>query len=268
MATRRIPRELLQRPIAFHRAFVTLTGSLEAGLFLSQALYWQDIVDRLPKSDGWFYKTQDEWEKETALGRYAQEKSRKILKSLGVLVEKRVGNMGLIYFRIRMDKLEVLLIHGGAESSTTEVGDAEFSPRDAEICNTYKEAETTTETTPLLTAPTEQDVVGQKRKSRAAKPSDPVLDELKGRIRRFIQTTIEEKTGLKCMWDASEAKTLNGVVEHNKSWDAEAWEMMLRNWCASDGSLVRFGDRPRLLLSNITRFADGPLVRFGKERAS
>ena len=31
--------QLLDRPIAFHRCFVTLTGSVTAALMLSQALY-------------------------------------------------------------------------------------------------------------------------------------------------------------------------------------------------------------------------------------
>ena len=49
--------DLLDRPIAFHRVFVTITGSLAAGVMLSQALYWSR---RTKDPEGWFYKTQPE----------------------------------------------------------------------------------------------------------------------------------------------------------------------------------------------------------------
>src|SRR5208283_6032042 len=82
--------ELLDRPIAFHRCFATLTDSVEAALFLSQAIYWQKITHKAGNQD--FFKTQDEWEEETGLGRYAQERARRILKSLKILDETRRGS--------------------------------------------------------------------------------------------------------------------------------------------------------------------------------
>ena len=93
--------------------------------------------------------------------------------------------------------------------------------------------------------------------------SDP-SKELKARIRKFIQTTIEEKTEMASIWDASESTMLDKMVRQNKSWTVDDWEFMLRNWRDSDSGLVRFGDRPRMLLSNITRFAEGPVKRLGK----
>jgi len=69
--------QVLDRPIAYHRVFVTLTGSVTAAVFLSQAVYWQK---RAKQPDGWFYKTAAEWEEETGLTRHEQETARKRCK--------------------------------------------------------------------------------------------------------------------------------------------------------------------------------------------
>lgn len=65
---------LLDRPIAYHRIFVTLTGSVKAAVLLSQAIYWQKRVTR---QDGWFYKTYEEWEDETGLTRREMDTARR-----------------------------------------------------------------------------------------------------------------------------------------------------------------------------------------------
>lgn len=65
---------LFDRPIAFHRPLVTITGSVTAALLLSQAIYWQR---RTTSEDGWFWKTQKEWEEETGLGRREFDSARK-----------------------------------------------------------------------------------------------------------------------------------------------------------------------------------------------
>jgi hypothetical protein len=64
----------LNRPIAFRRALVDLTGSVQAALMLSQAIYWQERVTR---EDGWWYKSIDEWQEETGLNRRRLETARK-----------------------------------------------------------------------------------------------------------------------------------------------------------------------------------------------
>ncbi|MES9983020.1 MAG: hypothetical protein ABW115_06380, partial [Candidatus Thiodiazotropha sp. 6PLUC6] len=54
---------------------VRLTGNPNTARFLAQCLYWstRDVVER---RQGWFYKTRDEWQAETWLSRYQQEKAR------------------------------------------------------------------------------------------------------------------------------------------------------------------------------------------------
>jgi len=95
--------ELLKRPIAYHQCFALMTGSIAAGVMLSQAYYWNDRIE--DRRDGWFYKTQQDWHKETALTRTEQENARKKLKLLGILEEKKEGVPCKLYFRINKKKL-------------------------------------------------------------------------------------------------------------------------------------------------------------------
>lgn len=62
------------KPIAFQRVFVELTGSITSALLLSQAVYWSQ---RTKSDDGWFYKTQEEWEDETGMTRYELDNAKK-----------------------------------------------------------------------------------------------------------------------------------------------------------------------------------------------
>lgn len=106
-----IPLSSLEHPVAFHRVFARITGSATAGLFLSQAWYWTSTLP--PDRDGWFYKTQKEWEAETTLSRREQETARTKLRSLGLIEEERRGIDPTLWFRIDTDAL--------AESITTYV---------------------------------------------------------------------------------------------------------------------------------------------------
>ena len=89
--------KLLDRPIAFHRSFVDLTGSVTAALMLSQAVYWSQ---RSSHPDGWFWKTQAEWETETGMGRYEQETARRILRDFDWWSEERRGVPAKLWFHI------------------------------------------------------------------------------------------------------------------------------------------------------------------------
>lgn len=94
---------LLDRPIAFHRCFVTLTGSIPAALMLSQAIYWSK---RTTKGSAWFYKTQKDWEEETGLSRTEQDSARRRLRELGFWFEDRRDVPAKLYFRVDAQKLQ------------------------------------------------------------------------------------------------------------------------------------------------------------------
>jgi hypothetical protein len=93
---------LLDRPIAFHRCFVTLTGSVPAALMLSQAIYWSR---RTRRKDGWFYKSQKEWEDETGLTRREQDSARRSLKTTGFWEEDLRRVPATMHFRVNVEKL-------------------------------------------------------------------------------------------------------------------------------------------------------------------
>lgn len=96
--------ELLDRPIAFHRIFVDITGSVNAALMLSQAVYWQ----RRSKEDFW-WKTETEWEEETGLSRREQQVARALLKKQVFWLEKRQGIPAKLFFCVNGDSLGVSL---------------------------------------------------------------------------------------------------------------------------------------------------------------
>ncbi len=89
-------QDTLDRPIAFHPVFVDLTGSVTAGLLLSQAVYW---TKRVPVG-GWFYKTIKQWQEETRLSRYEQEGARKILRQFSFWHEELRGVPAQMYYQV------------------------------------------------------------------------------------------------------------------------------------------------------------------------
>lgn len=97
---------LLDKPIAYHRCLVPVAGSVNAAIMLSQALYWSK---RTTGPNGWFWKTQEEWEEETGLTRYEQEGARKLLKKTGFWNEKLVGVPATLHFEIDYDVLDKVL---------------------------------------------------------------------------------------------------------------------------------------------------------------
>lgn len=99
--------DIFDEPIVFHRSYVPIAGSITAALFLSYASY---VYDYLPEeNDGWFAKTQDEWERETGLTRREQETARRMLRERGLLEERKVGMPAVLWFRVNWSRLRELL---------------------------------------------------------------------------------------------------------------------------------------------------------------
>lgn len=125
--------QVLDRPIAFHRIFAELTGSVSAGLMLSQAVYWSGTNKagerRTANADGWFYKSQQEWFEETMLTRKEQETARKHLRDLGsgdIWVEEMKGMPRRLFYRLDLDKLQLLIL----DMQAAQKGHASMSERD------------------------------------------------------------------------------------------------------------------------------------------
>jgi len=93
--------ENVGRPVAYYSNIARWLGSVGDAIFLCQLLYW---YGKGKDPDGWIYKTQKEFEEETALSRYEQEHARRKLKSLGILEEERRGVPARLYYHIDIDK--------------------------------------------------------------------------------------------------------------------------------------------------------------------
>ena len=149
---------ILDRPIAYHRIYATITGSVTAAVMLSQAMYWTPRTNDL---DRWFYKTSVEWEKETGLSRREQETARRILKDLAILEEKKQGLPCKLFFKIDLEKLYSCIIES-AKPDTTKPTNKHGENRQtgyaqtAELDDTKQPnnlyTETTTETTTDITS--------------------------------------------------------------------------------------------------------------------
>lgn len=117
--------DIMARPIAFNRAFVDLGLGMCGAMMLSQALYWRT---RTKAEDGWFYKSQKEWQAETGMTRREQETARRRLTEAGILQEKRKGVPARLHFRVDIEALETALEELSsrmAESANQECTDNE-----------------------------------------------------------------------------------------------------------------------------------------------
>ena len=99
---------MLGRCVAFHKRLVDVTGNVKASLMLSQAIYWTRHGQDIRQRDGWFFKTIEQWQRETGLSRHEQANARAVLRKLGVLEEGIQGLPAKLYFRLDAERLAVL----------------------------------------------------------------------------------------------------------------------------------------------------------------
>ena len=81
-----------------------------------------------------------------------------------------------------------------------------------------------------------------------------------GRIREWIQRDYEAINGISCPWDGSEAAALTKMLKANPSWTPDEWRVMVLNHFESEKAN---GERPRVWLPHISKWALGPLDKFG-----
>lgn len=92
----------LGRPVVYYPSLNAITGSVAATVFLANLFQWSG-AQRDP--DGWIYKTQEEIEGETGLGRREQETARRQLRAAALLAEERRGVPARLYYQIQLDAL-------------------------------------------------------------------------------------------------------------------------------------------------------------------
>lgn len=119
---------MLDRPIAFHRIFVDVTGSVTAAVMLSQAFYWS----RRTKIPGnWFYKSAVEWQEETGLSRKEQQTARRKLREFDWWQEenRKANGAPTIHYKLNVSGLlshlsTLQLERGAMDMSETPNGNA------------------------------------------------------------------------------------------------------------------------------------------------
>jgi hypothetical protein len=111
--------DLLTKPISYHPALIRIGGSAAAGILLSQLLYWSSKPKR--DANGWIYKTEADWMRETGLSATEQHRARRELKARGLIEEKRGGYLNRIHFRPCRARIAALLT-GEAVSEASSPG--------------------------------------------------------------------------------------------------------------------------------------------------
>jgi len=85
-----------QAPVMFHRAYVGVTGSINAALWLSYAMGRRAQALTTTQESGttvngplWFSFSREECEDGTGLSRHQQETARRDLRQIGIVLEQR-----------------------------------------------------------------------------------------------------------------------------------------------------------------------------------
>lgn len=147
--------EILQRPIAFHPVLAEIAGSAKAGIILSQAMYWAKVSDR---DDHSFYKTREEWMKETTLTKREYDNAMASLKELGFIETEQADSFDRTnWFRVNHEKVLDAIATKGDHPSPQNVA---IHRHERGQCIATKRGngtiytETTTETTQRFRKPT------------------------------------------------------------------------------------------------------------------
>ncbi|HAB43298.1 MAG TPA: DNA-binding protein [Acinetobacter sp.] len=214
------------KPIAFNRHYVALGCGINGALMLSQMVYWSK---RTKDRNGFFYKTQDEWEEETGLGRREQETARKKLRELGFVSEQKRGVPCKVHFKVEHDALYAALIQYAqnsqssmAESAKLECTNPPNSNGGKRQTNTENTAETTSENTniykqkfnfadALVSQGADQKLISEYMEVRKAKKAVNSETAFKSLISE------QQKSGL----------TLNQVLEHCV---VNSWKGFMAEW--------------------------------------
>jgi hypothetical protein len=99
-------RAIFARPVSYHKLLAIAGGSVSAGVFLSQLVYW---TDKGRDPDGWIYKTLDDWWAETALGRYELKTVRNALTARDLIEEKLSGVPARLHYKINWEAMKPAL---------------------------------------------------------------------------------------------------------------------------------------------------------------
>lgn len=261
-------QDLVGQPVAIYPGFKVLGAGLTGTSFLSQAVYWTERT-----SNGWFYKSRDEWEAETGLSRSEQELARKKLVAIGVLEEARKGIPCRLHFRVDTDALMAILsdevLQASAQETCNQVGRKPANKEDENTPTSGHETfqlacgeaadrpaenlpaitEITQETTQEITSKTTSAVVAKAPKSRAKKSGDAEAEAQRQAICREIWKSYSKAYEARySVSPVRNAKVNRQVVELWKRLGAEASGVAAYFLTINDSFLIRnFHDMGSLL---------------------
>lgn len=104
------------RPIAYHPALARMVGGVNAAIFLSQLIYWDE---RMEDAELGVYKTAEQWEAETGLSVREQTTARRQLRDRGLITETHKRIEHKLYFKLDRDAFD-RLIAGAADTESPE----------------------------------------------------------------------------------------------------------------------------------------------------
>lgn len=169
---------IFARPIAFHRVLAEVSGSVNGGVFLSQAMYWSEVKE---KAEGWFYKTAEDWERETFLSRREQETVRRNLVKKGILEEVKKGIPAKLYFRVNnsvllglIEKIVQARLAESAKQASTNTPSSDGGKGEP---NTESTTEITSETTKYILSDAEFDEFWAAYPPKPANPRKKAKDK-------------------------------------------------------------------------------------------
>lgn len=104
------------RPIAYHPALARMVGGVNAAIFLSQLIYWDE---RMEDAELGVYKTAEQWEAETGLSVREQTTARRQLRDRGLITETHKRIEHKLYFKLDRAAFD-RLVAGAADTENPE----------------------------------------------------------------------------------------------------------------------------------------------------
>jgi len=92
-----------EKPIAYMRIYTKITGTLTAGVLLSQIVYWDKVAKEMGKED--FWHTDKEFMDETGMGLTELAGAKRKLKELGIVEIERKGTPATTHYLLDIDVL-------------------------------------------------------------------------------------------------------------------------------------------------------------------
>lgn len=147
-----VARLTASRIVAYSPVLAEALGGIEEALLYQQIAYWSE---RATDPDGWFWKTQEQFQSELAMSRRNQETARRNLRALGVIEEDRRGVPAKLWFRAVPAAVVPLLLAPSLNGANAPDSMAETAMQERPKPPTIKrKTETTTETTAESSPPT------------------------------------------------------------------------------------------------------------------